>query len=79
MMGPNMIGGMSSPAPTTATSFAEPKETQSATSAGSLKINYGDATKAERLTASLAKIQQLQTQAQAIVTSRNPDYSGIGE
>lgn len=79
MMGPNMIGGMSSPAFTTATSFAEPKETQSAASAGSLKINYGDATKAERLTASLAKIQQLQTQAQAMVSSRNPDYSGIGE
>jgi hypothetical protein len=79
MMGPNMIGSMSSPASTTATSFAEPKEIQSAASGGSLKINYGDATKAERLTASLTKIQQLQTQAQAMVTSRNPDYAGIGE
>jgi len=79
MMGPNMIGGMSSAASIAATSFAEAKQTQSAASAGSLKINYGDATKAERLTASLTKMQQLQTQAQAIVTSRNPDYSGIGE
>ena len=78
-MGPNMIGGMSSAASIAATSFAEAKQTQSAASAGSLKINYGDAAKAERLTASLTKMQQLQTQAQAIVTSRNPDYSGIGE
>ena len=77
MMGPNMIGGMSSAASTAATSLAEPKETKSAASTGSLKINYGDATKAERLSVSLAKIQQLQTQAQAIVISRNPDYSGI--
>ena len=77
MMGPNMIGGMSSAASIAATSFAEPKETKSAASTGSLKINYGDATKAERLSVSLAKIQQLQTQAQSIVTSRNPDYSGI--
>ncbi len=79
MMGPNMIGGMSSAASTAATSFAEAKQTQSAASASSLKINYGDAAKAERLTASLTKMQQLQTQAQAIVTSRNPDCSGIGE
>ena len=77
MIGPNMIGGMSSAASTAATSLAEPKETKSAASTGSLKINYGDASKAERLSVSLAKIQQLQTQAQAIVTSRNPDYSGI--
>lgn len=79
MMGPNTIGGMSSAVSTAATSFAESKETQSAASTGSLKINYGDAAKAERLTASLIKIQQLQTQAQAIVTSRNPDYSSISE
>lgn len=77
MMGPNMIGGMSSAASTAVTSFAESKETKSAASTGSLKINYGDATKAERLSVSLVKIQQLQTQAQSIVTSRNPDYSGI--
>lgn len=76
MMGPNMIGGMSSAASIAATSFAETKETKSAASTGSLKINYGDATKAERLSVSLAKIQQLQTQAQAIVTSRNPSYAG---
>lgn len=77
MMGPNMIGGLGSAASMAATSLAEPKETKSAVSAGSLKINYGDASKAERLSVSLAKTQQLQTQAQAIVTSRNPDYSGI--
>ncbi len=77
MMGPNMIGGLSSAASIAATSLAQPKETKSAASTGSLKINYGDATKAERLSVSLAKIQQLQTQAQAIVTSRNPNYSGI--
>ena len=77
MMGPNMIGGMSSAASAAATSFAEPKETQSATSTGSLKINYGDAIKGERLTASLTKIQHLQTQAQAMVTSRNPNYAGL--
>jgi hypothetical protein len=77
MMGPNMIGGLGSAASMAATSLAQPKETKSAASTGSLKINYGDATKAERLSVSLAKIQQLQTQAQAIVTSRNPDYSGI--
>ena len=76
-MGPNMISGMSSAASAAATSFTESKATQSAPSAGSLKINYGDATKAERLTASLTKIQQLQTQAQAMVTSRNPSYAGI--
>lgn len=79
MMGPNMIGGMSGAVSTAVTGFAEAKQTQSAASAGSLKINYGDATKAERLTASLTKMQQLQTQAQAMVSSRNPDYSGIGE
>jgi hypothetical protein len=77
MMGPNMIGGLGSAATMAATSLAEPKETKSTASTGSLKINYGDASKAERLSVSLAKIQQLQTQAQAIVTSRNPDYSGI--
>jgi hypothetical protein len=77
MMGPNMIGGLGSAATMAATSLAQPKETKSAASTGSLKINYGDATKAERLSVSLAKIQQLQTQAQAIVISRNPDYSGI--
>jgi hypothetical protein len=77
MMGPNMIGGLGSAASMAATSLAEPKETKSAASTGSLKINYGDASKAERLSVSLAKMQQLQTQAQAIVTSRNPDYSGI--
>jgi hypothetical protein len=77
MMGPNMIGGLGSAASMAATSLAEPKETKSAASTGSLKINYGDTSKAERLSVSLAKIQQLQTQAQAIVTSRNPDYSGI--
>jgi hypothetical protein len=77
MMGPNMIGGMSSAASTAATSFAEPKETQSAAGTGRLKINYGDAIKGERLTASLTKIQQLQTQAQAMVSSRNPNYAGI--
>ena len=76
-MGPNMIGGMGSAASAGATSFAEPKETQSAAGTGSLKINYGDAAKAERLIGSLTKIQQLQTQAQALVTSRNPDYAGI--
>lgn len=79
MMGPNMISGMSNAASAAATSFTESKATQAATSAGSLKINYGDAAKAERLTASLTKIQQLQTQAQATVTSRNPAYSGIDE
>lgn len=78
-MGPNMIGGMSNAASIAATSFAESKATQSAVGTGSLKINYGDATKAERLTASLTKVQQLQTQAQTTVISRNPDYSGIGE
>ena len=75
-MGPNMIGGRGSAA-SAAAGFAEPKETQSAAGTGSLKINYGDAAKAERLTGSLTKIQQLQTQAQALVTSRNPDYAGI--
>jgi hypothetical protein len=72
-----MIGGLGSAASMAATSLAEPKETKSAASTGSLKINYGDASKAERLSVSLAKTQQLQIQAQAIVTSRNPDYSGI--
>ena len=76
-MGPNMISGTGSAASAAATSFAEPKETQSAAATGSLKINYGDAAKAERLTGSLTKIQQLQTQAQALVTSRNPNYAGI--
>ncbi len=75
-MGPNMIGGMGSAA-SAAAGFAEPQKTQSASGAVSLKINYGDAAKAERLTGSLTKIQQLQTQAQALVTSRNPDYAGI--
>ena len=77
MMGPNTIHSMSSAVSTAATGFTESKETQSAALASILKINYGDATKAERLTTSLTKIQQLQTQAQAIVTSRNPDYAGI--
>ena len=76
-MGPNMIGGTGSAVSAAATSLAEPKETQSAAATGSLKINYGDAAKSERLTGSLTKIQQLQTQAQALVTSRNPNYAGI--
>jgi hypothetical protein len=42
----------------------------------SLKINYGDAAKAERLVVSLAKIQQMQTHAQSLVTSRNPGFAG---
>ena len=72
-----MIGGMSSAASAAGTSFSETKETQSSAPTGSLKINYGDAAKAGRLTGSLTKIQQLQTQAQAFVISRNPDYAGI--
>ena len=55
-MGPNMIGGMGSAA-SAAAGFAEPQKTQSASGAVSLKINYGDAAKAERLTGSLTKIQ----------------------
>jgi hypothetical protein len=72
-MGSNTIGGMSS----AATSFSAPKETQSTASAGSLKINYGDASKAERLMASLGKIQKMQIQAQTLVNARNPGFQGI--
>ncbi|MEO0315396.1 MAG: hypothetical protein RI928_1852 [Pseudomonadota bacterium] len=72
-----MISGMGNAASAAATSFSESKETQSAAGTGSLKINYGDASKAERLVGSLTKIQQLQTQAQVFVTSRYPDYVGI--
>ncbi len=75
-MGSGTIGGMGSAASAAATSFSEPKETQAASSMSSLKINYGDAAKAERLVVSLAKIQQMQTHAQSLVTSRNPGFAG---
>ncbi len=76
-MGSSTIGGMGNAASAAATSFSAPKEAQAAVSMSSLKINYGDADKAERLVASLAKIQQMQTQAQSLVTSRNPGFAGI--
>jgi hypothetical protein len=76
-MGSSTIGGMGSAASAAATSFSAAKETQSTASAGSLKINYGDAAKAERLMASLGKIQQMQTQAQTLVNARNPGFAGI--
>lgn len=76
-MGSSTIGGVGSAASAATTSFSVPKETQAATSMSSLKINYGDAAKAERLMVSLANIQQMQTQAQALVTSRNPGIASI--
>lgn len=75
-MGSNTIGGMSSAASAAATSFSAPKETQGAVHTSSMKINYGDAAKAERLMASLGKIQQMQTQAQTLVNTRNPAFAG---
>ncbi len=76
-MGSNTIGGMSSAASAAATNFSAPKETQSAGRTSSMKINYGDAAKAERLMASLEKIQQMQIQAQTLVNARNPGFAGI--
>lgn len=76
-MGSSTIGGMGSAASAAATSFSAAKETPSTTSAGSLKINYGDASKAERLMASLGKIQQMQTQAQTLVSARHPGFAGL--
>lgn len=76
-MGSNKIAGMASAASAAAASFSAPKETQGAAQTSSMKINYGDAAKAERLMASLRKIQQMQTQAQTLVSARNPDFAGI--
>ena len=76
-MGSSTIGGTGSAASAVATSFSAAKETQSTASAGSLKINYGDASKAERLMASLGKIQQMQTQAQTLVSARHPGLAGL--
>jgi hypothetical protein len=76
-MGSSTIGGTGSAASAAATSFSAAKETQSTASAGSLKINYGDASKAERLMASLGKIQQMQTQAQTLVSARHPGLAGL--
>lgn len=76
-MGSSTIGGMGSAASAAATSFSAPKETQAAATMSSLKINYGDAAKAERLMISLAKIQQMQTQAHSLVTSKNPGFASI--
>lgn len=76
-MGSNMIGGTSSSASAAVTDFSALKETQTAASTSSLKINYGDAAKAERLMASLGKIQEMQTQAQTLVNARNPGFAGI--
>ena len=76
-MGSSTIGGMGNAASAAATSFSAPKEAQAAVSMSSLKINYGDASKAERLMASLGKIQQMQTQAQTLVNARNPGFAGI--
>ena len=76
-MGSSTIGGTGSAASAAATSFSAAKETQSTASAGSFKINYGDASKAERLMASLGKIQQMQTQAQTLVSARHPGLAGL--
>jgi len=76
-MGSSTIGGMGSAASAAATSFSAPKETKAAASLSNLKINYGDAAKAERLMVSLTKVQQMQTQAQTLVTIRNPGFAGI--
>lgn len=76
-MGSGTIGGMGNAASAAATSFSAPQETQAATRMSSLKINYGDAAKAERLVVSLAKVQQMQTQAQSLVTARNPGFAGM--
>lgn len=76
-MGPNTIGGMRGDVASADIDFAETRPAEAASGAGSVKINYGDAGKADRLMASLTKVQQMQAQAQTLIASRNPGYAGI--
>jgi hypothetical protein len=76
-MGPNIIGGMKGGVATADIDFAETRQAEAASVTGSIKINYGDAGKADRLMASLTKVQQMQVQAQTLIASRNPGFAGI--
>lgn len=75
-MGSNTIGSPGNTGLTATTSFAETKNTEATAVTDNLKINYGDAAKADRLMLSLAKVRQMQTQAQGLVSTRNPDFAG---
>lgn len=75
-MGPNTIGSTSNAVSGTAVSFTETQNAQAATNAATLKVNYGDAAKADRLAVSLMKTRQMQIQAQAHVAAKNPDFAG---
>lgn len=76
-MGSNMIGGMKGGVATADIDFTETRHAEAASVTGGVKINYGDAGKADRLMASLTKVQQMQVQAQTLIASRNPGFAGI--
>lgn len=76
-MGSNISGGMTGGVATVDIDFTENHHAEAASVTGSVKINYGDAGKADRLVASLTKIQQMQVQAQTLIAFRNPGFAGI--
>ena len=76
-MGPNSINGLSNAAAMAAISqqSTETPESAKEMTSGSLKINYGDAAKGERLAMSLQRIKDMQLQVQSLVNGRNPNLA----
>jgi len=64
-MGPVKTGGVQGAMSTAEMNLQATGKTLGARQIGSLKINYGDAAKAERLSMALNKIKNLQEQVQA--------------
>ncbi len=76
-MGPNSINASRSAIAMGAIQESNPASAQVTTTAGGLKINYGDSVKAERLQAGLRSLQAAQARTEGFIRTINPDLGTL--
>ena len=76
-MGPNSINASRSAATMGPMPESSPATAQGAATASGLKINYGDAVKAERLQAGLRALQAAQARTEGFIRTINPELGKL--